>query len=233
MDHEEEHKGEAPDVLPARAASNSLAIDATAPASLLMGGPLQGGGPNPSPSASHVNFHKDDDADGRGIDDDDEVAGVEAEMVQLSPKDVESSSRSGDGVGGHIGGSSSHGHMRANSTSLSKKEEFKEGPPADRPRHDRPEWDIVSLPLGSAAEPVAGSHAVAVEHKAGADVIKAGPPLEGPPVLIAFVNFDSGGQTGKQMADELIQQLGKKHVFDLKHDKGATRGFVFVTALLL
>jgi len=167
--------------------------------------------PNPSPSASHVNFHTQQDEDvaasplagpvrtATADEEEDELehqTAEAAEMVRLSPKD--------------------------HSSSLSHEEEEKSGAPADRPRHDRPQWDRVEVPLGT-DEPVAGSHARAVEHKAGADVIRADAP-DGPPVLIAFVNMDSGGKTGKAMATELIELLGKDRVFDLKADKGATRG---------
>lgn len=46
----------------------------------------------------------------------------------------------------------------------------------------------------------------------------------GPVVLIAFINFHSGGKVGEKLAGDLVQELGRDHVFDLKGDKGPARG---------
>ena len=42
--------------------------------------------------------------------------------------------------------------------------------------------------------------------------------------MIAFINFHSGGKTGEKLAADLVKELGRDHVFDLKGDRGPTRG---------
>ena len=78
----------------------------------------------------------------------------------------------------------------------------------------------VSIPAGAGSnvQPPAGPSAPVADHISS--------QFSGPAVVIAFINFHSGGKTGKKMAAELIHVLGKDHVFDLQGDRGPQKGLL-------
>lgn len=72
----------------------------------------------------------------------------------------------------------------------------------------------------SASAPAPPSNAASKNNNNGSISISSIAPA----TVIAFINFHSGGKTGEMLAKDLVKALGEDKVFDLKGDKGPTKG---------